>query len=69
MELPAGVAVLADLELLLVGLVMAASGERSTEPEDFLTWMHAWDVTVPAFVREAHALDWRSGLTWDGVWS
>lgn len=58
---------MADLELLLVGLVMAASGERSFDgPEDLGMWMDSWGPANYAFDRAARALGWRVvGSCWE----
>jgi hypothetical protein len=60
-----------DLELFLVGLVMAATvycdGLQVEDPtEDFDLWRTAWDAVGPAWEAAARERGWRAvGMNWE----
>lgn len=62
---------LADLELFLVGLIMAATvycdGPQSEGLTDsFEIWRKSWDAAVPAWDCAARGRAWRAvGMNWE----
>lgn len=64
-----------ELELMLVGMVMAAtiycdepgnSAPRDDQTEDFDLWRASWDATRPRLEARAMELGWVSvGMNWE----
>ena len=63
--------VLADLELFLVGLIMAGTvccdGPQFEDPtENFDLWSKSWDVAVPLWSSATKEQGWRAvGMSWE----
>ncbi len=62
---------LIDLELFLVGLIMAGTvycdGPQFEDPaENFDLWRKSWDEIVPAWDHAARGCSWLAvGMTWE----
>ncbi len=62
---------LADLELFLVGLIMAGTvycdGPQVEDPTDnFDLWLASWDIAVPMWDDAARQQCWRAvGMCWE----
>lgn len=60
-----------DLELFLVGLVMAGTvycdGPQVEDPTDnFDLWLRSWNVAVPTWDARARSQGWYAvGMTWE----
>jgi hypothetical protein len=65
------VTLLTDLELFLVGLIMAATvycdGPQFEDPADnFDLWRKSWDAAVPAWDQAARGRAWLAvGMNWE----
>ena len=63
--------IMTDLELFLVGLIMAGTvycdGLQFEDPTaDFDLWRMSWDAAVPAWDRAARGRGWRAiGMCWE----